>query len=644
VTTPSSDARWWRARRERMLAEPSLGAALLGGAWTGYALHRLRGFAVARLGAAVLHVLEALVVARLMAPELAAVGFVLQHATALAAAAWWGATEVLRQRLRDLDDDSHGDAAAEAWLCWAGRLAIGVLVLTLVLGARWRDQPAVAAYAALLLVRLAIDLLLRVWHARVAARGRVYRPPWIQLAIEAIGPALAILLGGALGAWQVLAILAASSLGARIVSWHYIRRATTRLGRPRARLRLRTRAAVPWGPALLHALGGAATRLPSVLGVIVLITPGLPMNVALTLHLATGMLSAATGWTWAHYHDLVPLQVAALGGFRRRVERLIAVEALVIGAACGGLALLVVALAAPRLPPLVPEPGVIFLRPPRWPAAMPYAHGLPALTMAMALLAAAQLIAWTRRRLGATIVGGAVAVLAALAAPALLRGVEVARRSRGWLAPERVVNEHVALAVALVLAGVITCALAWWPRRVPRRGRLPWQTALRAAEVEPTPVAVLGLARGGALATEVATQLERVGVRWWARRDRTLVVAGADVATLRGAVARAGGWIVSVRPWAEAAPPLRRATPPVARPGDLVFDVVSGRVDRAAEVPRPTLTRVWRALLADVRGGRDREVTLGGLRFAGDELTAFTVRVRHRDDGDGDDGLPPGPR
>ena len=110
---------WWSSRVAALRSEPNLGSALLGGHWLGYVLRRLRGFAITRGAGIALHVLEALVVVRFVAGREALVGFVIANLTLLVSGAWWGATEALRERLRELDDDSAGDPDVSAWLTWS---------------------------------------------------------------------------------------------------------------------------------------------------------------------------------------------------------------------------------------------------------------------------------------------------------------------------------------------------------------------------------------------------------------------------------------------------------------------------------------------------------------------------------------------
>ena len=153
---------------------------------------------------------------------------------------------------------------------------------------------------------------------------------------------------------------------------------------------------MPWAALLGYGLGGVATRVPSAFGVVFLAIPRLPLTVAIGLHLTVGALAAAGGWAWAHYLDLVGLQAPVFARLRGRLERLILLEAVVVGAAVGALALAIVYGWAPRGFTVTPDPGVVILLPPTFADPWPYAWALPALAVSLSVLAAAQATGWPR--------------------------------------------------------------------------------------------------------------------------------------------------------------------------------------------------------------------------------------------------------
>jgi hypothetical protein len=438
----SPTARWWARRAAAAAAEPTLGAALLGRQWPRYALRRLRGFAVTRAAAIALHVVEALLVARTLAGEQLVLGLVLASAMPLVTGAWWGATEVLRQRVRAhhaRGDHAGADVEVRTWLTWSVRF--GALIVLAALAFAWghRGSPVLACWGAVLIGRAGLDLPLRVWHARIGARRRVFRPMGLQLVVEAAGPVVIVLGARPLGPVVVLLAALTSTIAARAVTALVLARAYRQDGRPWPWPRLRA-PGLPWLAVGWHALAGVALRLPAVLAIPLVLSPGLPPHVAVGVHLSLGALAAASGWPWAHYHDLLAVQSRPLHRLRAHLERVILVEAIVVGAVVGGLALALALALAPTSLPFRPEPGVFVLIPPRLPAARPFLWVLPLIAAGVALLSAAQAIAWVRGQRVVIVLGAVAVALAAAWAERLPRLVY----GHGYVGehPPRAVDPH----------------------------------------------------------------------------------------------------------------------------------------------------------------------------------------------------------
>jgi hypothetical protein len=500
----SPTARWWARRAAAAAAEPTLGAALLGRQWPRYALRRLRGFAVTRAAAIALHVVEALLVARTLAGEQLVLGLVLASAMPLVTGAWWGATEVLRQRVRAhhaRGDHAGADVEVRTWLTWSVRF--GALIVLAALAFAWghRGSPVLACWGAVLIGRAGLDLPLRVWHARIGARRRVFRPMGLQLVVEAAGPVVIVLGARPLGPVVVLLAALTSTIAARAVTALVLARAYRQDGRPWPWPRLRA-PGLPWLAVGWHALAGVALRLPAVLAIPLVLSPGLPPHVAVGVHLSLGALAAASGWPWAHYHDLLAVQSRPLHRLRAHLERVILVEAIVVGAVVGGLALALALALAPTSLPFRPEPGVFVLIPPRLPAARPFLWVLPLIAAGVALLSAAQAIAWVRGQ-RVVIVLGAVAVALAAAWAERLPRLVYGHGYVGEHPPAPWIRTiHAGIAVALGLVTIATCAWLARRARVVARGELPWLVAQEVAARQGG--VVVALARGGGAGTRSA--------------------------------------------------------------------------------------------------------------------------------------------
>ncbi|MEZ4368085.1 MAG: hypothetical protein R2939_17660 [Kofleriaceae bacterium] len=492
-------AAFWARALARQRRRPRLGAAVLGGGWLRYALHRLRGFALVRGAAIAAHVVEVLVLVRIASLGAAVMGFVVSNLASLLVAAWWGATEPLREQARTPRLAGELEVATGHAQWWARRLAALAIVVGALGAAALSTTPMVAAYVGFVALRLAVDVLLRPRHAAVAGRGRVYRTPWAQVVVE-LGGAAALLAAGAVPV-MVFAVLVLGAAASRWVTWASIVAAWRRARLGPVVVRRGPLSGSPWAPGL----AGLAMRAPTALAMVALLSPQFPPHVAVGMHVAFGVLAAATTWTFTHYHDLIAVAVPGLGRLQRRVERALFVEAVLLGAIVGGLAFAVIALASPPPPPIDAGPDVFVFIAPARPPAWPFGLALPPLAVALSLLAVVQLVAWCRRAYGWVIVVGVAVIVAAAAIP----------RGSAWAAtlaaaPAAIANVRayqLTLAAAVVVAALILGVAMRRRRPPPPRGRVPWLTAGLDARRDPDGVVVLTLARGGDVAERIGRAL-----------------------------------------------------------------------------------------------------------------------------------------
>ena len=621
---------WWQRRLQVFRNDPSLGEAALSQRWWRYGIRRLRGFTIARGGGVALHVLETIVLARLGAPRTAILGFIVANLASLIAAAWWGATEVLRKFLRNSNDVAQQDAQVATWLAWSLRFASLVLLGAAALGVAVHTRPVLLGYCVAMVGRVALDLPLRVWHARVAARARVFRSPWIQVVVEAIGPLAVLTLRRTAGQWTVLISFVAASVASRAVTLYFVRRATTNHGYTWISPRLRTSRALPWLAIAGHAIAGIATRVPQIVGVAFLVARNLPNNIAIGMQLSIGSLSAATSWCWSHYHDLLPMQYLALARFRRRIERAVLLESVVIGIVIGALTIVLVGWMTPRHFVVAPNPEFAVLIPPTLPSPWPYAAAIPALALALSLLSAMQVIAWTRDHLGIVAVGGALAASAVAVAP---RVAWWWHGGHGYMydAPASWLrSQHVVLAVTMAVIALVTALLLRRLRRAPLRGRVAWLDGVVTARRAPTNITVLGMARGGDIAEHTGAACIAAGATWWARRERMMLVANLSRASIDAIIGTTGGWITSVRGWPDVERAASDSAMPSTRDDAVIFEIVGEKALPPAgkTMTRHDLTRIWRGVVATARGGAPADAIVGGMVYDGNEIERMVVRLR----------------
>ncbi len=625
---------YWSRRRAAIEREPTVGMAMLGGrgAWTAWALHRLRGLGIVRLGAAALHIVEALILLRSLDAEVALSTFALTNAAAVLTGAWWGATELLRDRLRTTRDGGRADALCVPWLVWSMRLGLcllGLSAMVFVVGLDVTGAPLAGAYAALAFLRAAVDLPLRVYHSRIYAYRRVYRSPLAQLGVEAVGPIAAVLLATPLGPAGIIVALTLSAAASRLLTVHYIGRALAQMGRQWLRPRLRLRAAgrdptpLPSRDLLLFALAGVASRLPNVLVVLLLLTPAVPVNIALGLHLVVGLLLVATAWPWTHYHDLLPLDLPILGRLRLAMERRLLGESVAVGLIAAALASIGFALLTPTDLVFVPADDIFVLIPPELPDPWPWAPGPGALAFGLAMLAGAQLVAWRRGHTVTLAVGTALVVVSALLAPKLAAVAVPASRFENTPPPLRLIVEHVTIAAAMVVASTLTFVRAARPISRTLTGNIAWLEAIARTEASSGTWFRIELLRGGAIGEAVSRAIASHAIAW-ARKGRTLLVLSEDPRGLRRA-ALTTGWVSSLTPHA----------PSISSPttGDHLFRLhISrrGRITRTGPPPSPPWRReMWRVLLLWVRfGARSRDVRI--VDHALEDGTLSEVAFQHR--------------
>jgi hypothetical protein len=322
----ASSLRTWLAARARATAAlPVLEEALLGRRFLTYARHRLTGFALTRLAAVAVALLEYRVLASLFDGRHLITSLAVANSCQIAGAAAWGALEVLRTRVRAL---SRPDAAREIsrWLLRAGALA-ALLVLASAAGL-CAAPTAAGLYACACVVRLAADLVARTLYSGVYALARVRRPLASLLAAEVAALVVIALAAPHVGAWSFGAgLLVAVSLS-RGLAVRYTLRAyrLRRLPRPSwalARARRPPHAAAA-GSVLLAAAAGAGSRAASGLALVYLAAAArgdlTARGLALLLHVVGPVLVAATTWPQVFYSDL-KRQPPAAAVLRARLER-----------------------------------------------------------------------------------------------------------------------------------------------------------------------------------------------------------------------------------------------------------------------------------------------------------------------------------
>ncbi len=418
-----------QVRRDRSVVR--LEEALLGGRLGRYFAYRLRFFVGRAAISTIIHAAKVVLLLGAFPRDEFLALIILQAAVAMANDFWWGALEVLRNRVRGLQRRGSPHRVPReigSWLSLSAFLSVVGIVVAL---GYFAYRLAVGfgpgdAFVAALLVGLALSITLRTFHSGAYALRRVYRPLPSLLALDIVS------VGALLAAWPLVGLWAfplaelVATLIVAAITLHYVSRTYRTLALPGIRELLALRRPFPKLHVLKSALGpGVAYALVGLEGLVVVAGTagaGTQASIALVVLLAALAPVNRASFEWARllYFDLKRLDVPLLAGLRARFDAATHVLAVVMAVICwtvAALAVIALALAGQAsIGPLLV--GALLL-----------------MYLARSLLAGAQMQAFTRPAMGRLVVVGAAGVLAILAA--------------FWVVPQ---VEQRLLAVAAVLA------------------------------------------------------------------------------------------------------------------------------------------------------------------------------------------------
>lgn len=312
-----------------------------------YVVHRLRLVAGARLLGFAVHVVEFLFLLQVFTDEHLGLSFGVRNTVLLAGAFWWGALEVLRNKLRERPPEPADRVTIERWLTLSLIPAAGILLATgIAIVTTWlrsgRPPGILEAYIVITFGRLAIDLLVRTAYSGIYARRRVYRPAAWILGLEMLGLASALLLWNALGAWAFPVALVISTAASRAATIHFTARAYRNLHLPVPRmLRLRRPriGRVEIRPMIVAGASNATTRIGSALVLLLVLRGARGAEPLLQwLHVFAPLLATAASWSQVFYPDFKRLEVRAAGALQRRLERTLERSSSFVGLALSALA------------------------------------------------------------------------------------------------------------------------------------------------------------------------------------------------------------------------------------------------------------------------------------------------------------------
>ena len=333
----------------------SLEEALVGGRFARYAARRMSWVALMRGLGTGTHILEFTILLALFSRRGLTTSVVAQNLSLLLDGAWWGALEVMRRRVRTLDDKSEIWRESSLWMAWAVRIAAaclvagGVVVATRV--ARYHRPPTVLdLYLLVCALRAAADVVARTLYSGIWAQQRIFRPFYSM----AIGDPLGLVVIAAtwrwLGAWSFPVGLALTVVAARALVVVYTLRAyrAARLPAPRLRWSPPRRGNAPpvrLGEVLWAAAGNLSSRIGATVALATMIRK--PFDNVFSdpfpyvAQLAVPLVTASSSWARVFYHDFKRLESELAARLMRRLQRRLIVVAvgwaLLLGGALAGI-------------------------------------------------------------------------------------------------------------------------------------------------------------------------------------------------------------------------------------------------------------------------------------------------------------------
>jgi hypothetical protein len=312
-----------------------------------YAAYRLRYFLFTNFALLCLHVVELYLLA-----------FDFKHSTPLYAlltlrvvshalkGAWWGALEIMRQRIRDLNASSKLSLLAHELGCWhrAGLIVAGVTVVTaiacstlalVVTGA----ERLVACYAAAILLELATSFVLTLRRSGISAMRRIPQTSAAMIIAPLAGVSVLLMLWPTSGGYALIASSLLTSMISAATGFYYTQLAYTNNGWPRLIWPSRTEftsflKGLPVREIGLAAIACGSIHAESLILPIVSYAfhpHGTFTQSLLPLFVALPLLRACSDWARLFYVDLARFEVSLLTDFMRSFHRRLLLASLGVG-------------------------------------------------------------------------------------------------------------------------------------------------------------------------------------------------------------------------------------------------------------------------------------------------------------------------
>lgn len=315
-------ARWIHNASSSDNGRLALEDALLSGRISRYFTQRLRGMLLSQSFALVVHVLEFTLLWSMFHRRGLLGSLLAQNLCAVLGATWFGALEALRARIRSETQTSHRARIVGHWLGSAWVMAAIACATACVMA--YRAPQASGLFAALCVVRLGSDVVVRTWQAGVYALGRTARPTWSFLCSPFITGAVTLATYRWLHAYAFVLATATAAAVSSALTVHFASRAY----RVRRQVLPVVRRPALAEVAPLAVARGAALLLVSRIGSVAAFSVAIAAMVqqtasqtALLLHLVAPLVALCGEWAFAFYHDFRKLEGVPTASLRAQLMR-----------------------------------------------------------------------------------------------------------------------------------------------------------------------------------------------------------------------------------------------------------------------------------------------------------------------------------
>ena len=341
------ESRRWMADQARLETSATIrfSDAFFGGNPAHYIWYRLRFYFFSQTYFLLLHVVEFLLISRVLSPQSVLLYIVISHLSSIIPVAFWGLLEGQRIELNQTNSKSIQNKIISDWFVFSSQvfLIIALAYVFLFLEIAVTAQRSVSIFLLVLGLRNIFDLVFRSLYSAIFSRNRIYRPVGIVVLIQTAGVIVNVVLYLYFRSFFAisLSIILFSVINA-LVNWHYTNRAYAvfRISLPKFTwkrfLRFRWPPGIWRASAWNHMCYMLMQRASSVF-ILVILYQSAEGALPLVFHLISPLVTSSTNWVQAFYFDFRKFSASSLERGLRRYYWPIVYTSVLVGALSAAL-------------------------------------------------------------------------------------------------------------------------------------------------------------------------------------------------------------------------------------------------------------------------------------------------------------------